>query len=201
MATHGTGAPSAWIQRWSPWIAPGARVLDVACGSGRHVRWFAGRGCRVTGVDRDAAAVAPLVELAEIVVADIESGPWPFAARQFDAVVVTNYLWRARLPDLIACVAPGGVLLYETFAIGQERYGKPSNPAFLLQPGELLRAAATLRVVAYEDGHEAGVPPRCVQRIAAVREGVAGSPPATRYGWLPEDLAGQVKSLDSKDPP
>ena len=200
-AAHGSGPPSAWIRRWSDWIAPGASVLDVACGSGRHLRWFAGRGCRVTGVDRDAAAVAPLVDLAEVVVADIEAGPWPFTGRVFDAVVVTNYLWRARLPDLIACIAPGGVLLYETFASGQETLGKPSNPAYLLQPGELLRATAGLHVVAYEDGHEAGVPPRYVQRIAAVRAGPAGGPPGARYGLLLKDLAGQVKSSDSEDPP
>ena len=117
--SHGTQAASAWVRRWSHLVPLDARVLDVACGSGRHVRWFAQRGCCVTGVDRDGVAVEPLTTIAEIVVADIESGQWPFAGRTFDAVVVTNYLWRERLPDLLASVAPGGVLIYETF--GRQR--------------------------------------------------------------------------------
>ena len=100
--------------------------------------------------------------------ADIENGPWPFAHETFDAVVVTHYLWRPRLPDIVAAVAPGGVLLYETFAAGNETVGKPSRPDFLLQPGELLAASADLRVVAYENGY-LDSPPRFVQRIAAVR--------------------------------
>ena len=165
---HGPGAASPWVQRWSHLVPLGARVLDVACGSGRHVRWFAARGCHVTGVDRDAAATQPLREVAEIVVADVEAGPWPLAGRQFDAVVVTNYLWRPLLPLLAPGLADGGVLLYETFAAGNDSVGKPSNPAFLLQPGELLRAFAMLRVVAYEDVFVA-TPPRFQQRLAAVR--------------------------------
>ena len=91
---HGDEAASAWVRRWSHLVPSGARVLDVACGSGRHVRWFAQRGCKVTGIDRDAAATQPLHAIAEIVDADIENGPWPLEAREFDAVVVTNYLWR-----------------------------------------------------------------------------------------------------------
>ncbi len=166
---HGSLAPSPWVQRWSALVREGARVLDVACGSGRHLRWFAQRGCRVTGVDRDAAAVEPLRALGEIVVADIENGPWPFAGRRFDAVVVTNYLWRPLLPAITASVAEGGVLLYETFAVGNETVGKPSRPDFLLRPGELLQVAAGLRVVAYEDGFLAE-PERYVQRLAAVHE-------------------------------
>lgn len=168
-AAHGSGAPSDWIVRWSPLVPPGATVLDVACGSGRHLRWFAGRGARVTGVDRDAAALQPLAGLGELVVADIEAGPWPFAGRRFDAVVVTNYLWRALLPAIVDSVADGGVLLYETFTRAHAAIGRPSNPAFLLEPGELLRHAQGLHVVAYEDGWLDG-PPRFVQRIAAVRE-------------------------------
>lgn len=179
MHTHGALAPSPWVQRWAALVPSGSSVLDVACGSGRHVRWFAGRGCRVTGVDRDAAAVEPLKALAELVVADIENGPWPLGGRGFDAVVVTNYLWRPLLPTLVASVAPGGVLIYETFALGNETVGKPSRPDFLLRPGELLAAAAGLRVIGYEDGflHE---PDRFVQRLAAVRE-AATSPVAPRY--------------------
>lgn len=176
---HGTLAPSPWVQRWSALVREGASVLDVACGSGRHLRWFAQRSCRVTGVDRDAAAVEPLRALGEIVVADIESGPWPFAGRRFDAVVVTNYLWRPLLPAIMASVAEGGVLLYETFAMGNETVGKPSRPDFLLRPAELLQAAAGLRVVGYEDGFLAE-PDRYVQRLAAVRE-APSSGVAPRY--------------------
>ena len=176
-------APSAWVQRWSHLVPRGARVLDVACGSGRHVHWFAQRGCTVTGVDRDALATQSLSDLAEMVNADIEGGSWPFAARRFDAVVVTNYLWRPRLPDIVASVAPGGILLYETFAVGNETVGKPSNPDFLLRPGELLQAAQGLRVVAFEDGFEAA-PARFVQRIVALR-GAEGSPHPQRHDLAP----------------
>ena len=178
-ALHSTLAPSPWVQRWSHLVAPGATVLDVACGSGRHVRWFAERGCRVTGVDRDAAALAPLAAIGETVVADIENGPWPLGGRRFDAVVVTNYLWRPLMPTLIASIDEGGVLLYETFTHGNATVGKPSNPNFLLHPGELLQAVTGLRVIAYEDGFLAA-PERFVQRIAAVREAPRSADPV-RY--------------------
>jgi len=141
-------------------------VLDLACGSGRHLRWLAARGWQLTGVDRDAAAAEPLRALAEIVVADLEGAPWPLPGRRFDAVVVTNYLWRPLLPRIVESLADGGLLIYETFAVGNETVGRPSRPDFLLQPGELLRATQGLRVVAYEDGFLAA-PPRFVQRIAA----------------------------------
>lgn len=157
------------MQRWSHLVPAGATVLDVACGSGRHLRWFAARGAHVTGVDRDAQALRPLRDLGRIVVADIECGPWPFDGERFDAVVVANYLWRPLLPTLVASVADGGVLIYETFALGNQTVGKPSNPNFLLHPGELLAATAGLRVLGYEDGY-LDDPPRFVQRIAAVRE-------------------------------
>jgi SAM-dependent methyltransferase len=156
-------------------VPPAATVLDVACGGGRHVRWFRARGCSVTGIDRDASAVEPLHAIAEIVVADIENGPWPLPGRRFDAVIVTNYLWRPLLPTLVDSVADGGVLLYETFARGNEAFGRPSNPDFLLRPGELLDAAAGLVVVAYESGR-ADAPARVVQRIAATR--APGASPA-----------------------
>ncbi len=165
---HSGLAPSAWVTRWAHLVAPGGTVLDLACGSGRHVAWLAARGFRVTGVDRDAAAVEPLATQAEIVVADIENGPWPLDDRRFDGIVVTNYLWRPLLPRIVASLAPGGVLVYETFARGHETIGRPSNPDFLLRPGELLEAARGLRVVAYEDGF-LDAPPRLVQRLAAVR--------------------------------
>ena len=195
---HGGQTASAWVQRWSHLVPLGASVLDLACGSGRHVRWFAQRGCRVTGVDRDAAAVAPLVELAEIVVADVESGPWPIEGRSFDAVVVTNYLWRERLADVLASLAPGGVLIYETFATGNETIGKPSNPKFLLRSGELLQAAAGLRVIAFEDGYEPA-PERFVQRIVAARGSPSQTPATQRFRLLPSTLPAQVKSLDSEE--
>ena len=184
-------------------MAPQARVLDVACGAGRHVRWFAQRGCRVTGVDRDGAAMQALANLAEIVVADIENAPWPLPGRSFDAVVVTNYLWRDLLPMLMASVANGGVLIYETFAAGNETVGKPSNPAFLLRPGELLKAMRSLRVVAFEDGFETALnnsAPRFVQRIVAVREPPAAPAPARHLLRPLEASAGQVKSGDSQEP-
>ncbi|MBI5275721.1 MAG: class I SAM-dependent methyltransferase [Burkholderiales bacterium] len=172
---HGTEAPSPWVARWAHLVPPGGTVLDVACGRGRHMRWFRERGHPVTGVDRDPEAIEAIQPLGEAVLADIENGPWPFAGRRFDAVVVTNYLWRPLLPAITACVAEGGVLIYETFAAGNETVGKPSRPDFLLQPGELLRACQDLRVVAYEDGF-LSQPDRFVQRICAVRHLGAGTP-------------------------
>jgi SAM-dependent methyltransferase len=165
---HGSEEASDWIARWSHLVPAGGTVLDLACGRGRHLRWFAARGHRVTGVDRDPMALATLDGVGETIVADVENGPWPLAGRQFDAVIVTNYLWRPLFPAIAAAVAPGGVLLHETFAQGNETVGKPARPDFLLAPGELLRAYAQLRVVAFEDGFREA-PPRFVQRIAAVR--------------------------------
>ena len=170
-------AASPWIRRFTSLLRPGCSVLDVACGGGRHVHWFAQRGHEVVAVDRDAEAVAPLRGIARVVVADIENGPWPLPDEHFGAVVVTNYLWRPLLPRLLASLEDGGVLLYETFAVGNETVGRPRSPDFLLRPGELLDAARDLRVVAFEDGFLDG-PARFVQRIAAVREVPAGAPDA-----------------------
>ncbi|MET0312018.1 MAG: class I SAM-dependent methyltransferase [Burkholderiaceae bacterium] len=175
---HGSGQASAWVRRWSHLVSPGTAVLDVACGAGRHLRWFAGRGHPVTGVDRSPEAVEQARTLGEAVEADLENGPWPFAGRTFGAVVVTNYLWRPLFPAIADCVAPGGVLLYETFASGNETVGKPSRPDFLLKPGELLRAFTGLRVISYEDGFLED-PPRFVQRLAAIRE--VHEEPGKRY--------------------
>lgn len=172
---HGTEAPSPWIVRWSHLVPAGGTVLDLACGRGRHLRWFAGRGHAVTGVDRDDDALAGAARVGETLTADIENGPWPLGGRRFDAVVVTNYLWRPLFPRILESVAPGGVLLYETFAQGNETVGKPSRPDFLLAPGELLRACDGLRVVAFEDGF-LDTPPRFLQRIAAVRERPGATP-------------------------
>jgi len=161
--------PSPWIVRWAGAISPQGTVLDLACGSGRHVRYLAALGLRVTAVDRDRQALAHLHGLAaEVIEADLEGRPWPLPGRHFDAVVVTNYLWRALLPAIAGSVAEGGLLLYETFALGQEKIGRPTNPDFLLRPGELLSAAQGLHVVAYEDG-VAQSPPQRVQRLAAWR--------------------------------
>jgi SAM-dependent methyltransferase len=151
-------------------------VLDVACGSGRHVRWLAEQGGRVTALDRDADALAGLSSVAEVVQADIEGAAWPLPGRRFDAVLVTNYLHRPLFPLLLASLCDGGVLIYETFAHGHQTVGRPSRPDFLLQPGELLAATQGLRVVAYEDGF-ADTPPRFVQRVVAIRE-AASDPPA-----------------------
>jgi SAM-dependent methyltransferase len=171
LSPHGSEAPSPWVRRWSHLLAPHSSVLDVACGQGRHMAWLAGLGHAVCGVDRSAQALAVAGQYGETVQADIEHGPWPLMAgaqvRQFGAVVVTNYLWRALFPTLLASLAPGGVLIYETFTQGNETVGKPSRPAFLLQPGELLRVCQRLRIVAYEDGFVAQ-PARFVQRIVAV---------------------------------
>ena len=175
---HGNEPPSRWVQRWSHLVVPGGVVLDVACGHGRHARWFYERNHPVALVDRSQAAIDSIAEAIpaqrmQAVVADIENGPWPFAGRRFDAVVVTNYLWRPLMPVLLDSLAPGGVLIYETFTQGNETVGKPSRPDFLLRTGELLALCRDLRVVAFEDGFESGPEgqtPRFVQRIAAVRE-------------------------------
>lgn len=164
--------PSPWVTRWSRLIAAGGSVLDLACGSGRHLRWLAGQGFAVTGVDHDAQALAGLSPFGRTVAADLENGPWPLAGESFDAIVVANYLWRPLWPMLLASLADGGVLIYETFAVGNEAYGKPSNPDFLLRPGELLEACRGLQVVAFEDGL-LDQPLRRVQRIAAVNDAAA----------------------------
>ncbi|WP_225784905.1 bifunctional 2-polyprenyl-6-hydroxyphenol methylase/3-demethylubiquinol 3-O-methyltransferase UbiG [Xenophilus sp. Marseille-Q4582] len=180
---HPLHPPSDWLLRWAHLIPAGGRVLDVACGPGRHLHWLHAQGFAPTGVDRDPAALASLAPLAqagaEIVEADIEDGPWPFAGRAFDAVLVTNYLWRPRLPDIAAAVAPGGLLIYETFAQGQESVGRPARAEFLLAPGELLRLAAGegLRVLAYEDGFLEAPAPRFVQRLVAARGAAAPGTP------------------------
>ncbi len=171
-STHDAGPACDWVQRWTQLLPSGAAVLDVACGRGRHMKWFAQNGHPVTGLDRSVAAIDAAGAFGQAVLADIETNPWPLIEngqiRQFDAVVVTNYLWRPLFPVILQCLAPGGVLIYETFAQGNETVGKPARPEFLLQPGELLRAFKELHVIAFEDGF-LEKPPRFVQRIAAVR--------------------------------
>ena len=159
------------MARWAACLPPGASVLDFAGGSGRNLPPLLARSAMVTLADRDAGALAALPPAVQRVCADLESGPWPFRGRRFDAVVCCNYLHRPRLDLLMALIAPGGLLLYETFAQGNERYGRPSNPAFLLRRGELFGAAvrAGLEVLAFEDGHVREPRPAMVQRICAVR--------------------------------
>ena len=163
--------PSPWVQRWTHLAKPGGTVLDIACGHGRHMAWLAAQGFAVTGVDRNLEALQAASASGEVVQADIENAAWPLMhagqPRPFDVVVVTNYLWRALFPTILNSLSPGGLLLYETFAAGNETVGKPSRPDFLLQPGELLQMCHGLHVVAYENGFLPR-PERFVQRIAAV---------------------------------
>ncbi len=160
--------------RFAGLIPAGATVLDVACGRGRHARWLEARGWRVTGIDRDAAALAASGS-GERIAFDLEAGvPWPIGDRRFGAVVVTNYLHRPSFPALLAALDDGGVLIYETFAAGNARFGKPGNPDFLLMPGELLDRCAGLAIVAFEDGLVGAPPHASVQRICAVAAREAG---------------------------
>jgi SAM-dependent methyltransferase len=171
MHGHLDAAPSAWVRRWAGWIRPGGAVLDVACGTGRHARFLAQLGFEVDAVDRDRALFEDPPPNVAVLEADLEAGPWPYAGRRFDGVVVTNYLHRPLLPALVESLERGGLLVYETFATGNERFGKPSNPAFLLRPGELLEAVhGRLRVLAYEDLVVEEPRPAAVQRICARRE-------------------------------
>jgi SAM-dependent methyltransferase len=162
---------SPWVRRFAPSIPAGGPVLDLAAGGGRHTRFFLDRGHPVTAVDRDISGLAGTAGL-EVIQADLEDGsPWPLGGRRFAGVIVTNYLHRPLLPAIVTSVAPGGCLIYETFAVGNERFGKPGNPDFLLRPGELLAAVrGRLRVLAYENVEITEPRPAVVQRIAARRE-------------------------------
>src|SRR5690554_3101470 len=157
-------APSPWVTRFAPLVRAGGSVLDLACGSGRHARWLAAHGYAVEAVDRDTEALAGLHGLAGVSTrqTDLENGLWPYEGVQFDGIVVTNYLYRPRFAELLACLVPDGVLIYETFMTGNERFGKPSNPDFLLRPHELLeRLAGDFAIVAFEQG-EVTAPRRAV---------------------------------------
>lgn len=163
---------SAWVERFAAGVEPGSQVLDVACGGGRHFPLFLARGCQIIGVDRDLSEAQRRwgdTTSVQLIQADLETGqPPPFQGQRFAAVVVTNYLWRPLLDEIISAVGPAGLLVYETFMRGNERYGRPSNPEFLLEPQELLRAVrGKLAVVAFEQVHLTD-PNRLVQRIAAV---------------------------------
>ena len=166
--------PSPWVVRHAQSIPARGKVLDLACGSGRHARFLAGLGYPVLAVDRDPEALAGLSTIEGITtrLLDLEGEEWPLAGQVFDGIVVTNYLWRPRLPDVLALLAPGGALIYETFMVGNAAYGKPSNPDFLLQAGELrqLAAAAGLREVDYAEGYVASPKPAMRQAVCAIRD-------------------------------
>jgi len=169
-SSHPPLPPSSWVLRFADLVPSGGPVLDLAAGQGRHSRAFLDRGHPVTAIDRSTAALTGLAPAnIEILTADLEGAPWPLGKRRFAGVVVTNYLYRPLLPAIVSAVAPGGALIYETFAAGNERFGKPASPEHLLQPGELLEAVRNrLRVIAYEN-LELTTPKRCVvQRVAAV---------------------------------
>ena len=173
-ATHSAAlAASPWVERFAPALAAGGSVLDLACGGGRHGRLLLARGHPVTLLDRDITGVADLAtcESAEIIQADLEDGsPWPLGQRVFDAVVITNYLHRPLFANILACIAPDGALIYETFAVGNERFGQPRNPAFLLRPGELREwLEPELEILACEQLTVEQPRPGVVQRIAARR--------------------------------
>ena len=185
-ALHGESLPvSAWVARFSHLVPRTGEsegtVLDVASGAGRNARHFLTNGYRVAAIDRDTSALADLARnpSCEIVTSDLESGaPFPLSGRRFAAVVVTNYLHRPLIPELVAAVEPGGVLIYETFAAGNERFGHPRNPDFLLRPGELLEAVrGKLRVIAFEEGFIAAPRPAVIERICAQCL-LPGAPPA-----------------------
>ena len=164
--------PSPWVKRFAPLIVAGGTILDLACGNGRHARFLEGSGWQVDAVDRDPQALAALAGIVRITPrqADLESGNWPYPDRRFDGIVVTNYLHRPLFPLLVDALAVGGALIYETFMLGNERFGRPSNPDFLLRPNELLEAfGGHLTLVAFEQGETAQPQPAMMQRLCAVK--------------------------------
>jgi SAM-dependent methyltransferase len=175
---HGAHDPSPWVVRFASLIPSGGQVLDVASGTGRHTRWLLDRGYDVVAVDRDVSGLDDIREhdRLEVVEVDLEDGePFPLRNRRFAGVVVTNYLYRPILDELVSTVASGGALIYETFSAGNERFGRPTRPEFLLRRGELLDVVrGEFRVVAFEDLVVDQPRPAAVQRIAVVRDPETG---------------------------
>ena len=166
-AEHLDLAPSAWVVRWADLVTAGT-VLDLACGSGRHAKFFLERGVKVVAVDRKPQDIPG----ARFIQADLEGGkPWPLPGEQFDGIVVTNYLYRPLFPKILESLKPGAILIYETFMLGNERFGKPSNPEFLLRPGELLEVFSDLEIKGFEEGEVKTPKPAMIQRLCAVRAG------------------------------
>lgn len=171
--------PSAWVRRFAPLIAAGGTVLDLACGGGRHSRLLAAQGLEVEAVDNDAEALAALQGQPGIHTrcADLEGGPWPYHGRVFSAVVVSNFLWRPLLPALVAALDQGGMLIYETFMVGNEVFRGPANPAYLLRSNELLDVVrGRINVLAFEQGQVDSPAPAMVQRLCAQRGGALRLP-------------------------
>jgi SAM-dependent methyltransferase len=167
VSAHAAAAPSAWVLRWAPLITHGT-VLDVACGSGRHAKLFLDRKLKVVAIDREPQVIPG----ARFIRADLEDGsPWPLPGERFEGIVVTNYLNRPLMGILEESLSVGGVLIYETFMAGNERFGRPSNPAFLLRPGELREAFKDLTLKAFEEGEVTEPKPAMIQRLCAVRTG------------------------------
>jgi SAM-dependent methyltransferase len=170
-----TGPVSVWVQRWLRCLPPGARVLDLAAGGGRHSRLAASAGLRVLAVDRDAEALSRIADASDGQIdtccIDLESGPWILEPGAFDAVIVTNYLFRPRFALLCGLLAPGGLLILETFGLGNAAYGRPARPDFLLREGEAFDRvrSAGLVVLGYESGYVAQPRPAIVQRVCAAR--------------------------------
>ena len=209
-------APSVWVNRFLPLIKPGGLVLDLAAGSGRHVRLLRDCGFAVCAVDRDTTALlafaGPCCEVRRI---DLETDDRTHLGDDYNGIIVTNYLHRPLLPAIARALAPGGVLIYETFARGNERFGRPRNPDFLLRPGELLEAFTTLTVVAFEQGEVTVPRPAVLQRLAAVLGPMGPLPQAVdlmtggsaahvtfnlaialRHPWLPGSAAPLSSALD-----
>src|SRR6266404_3014920 len=155
---------SEWVRRWADLVTTGP-VLDVASGAGRHAVFFAERGLEVVAVDREPQ----LIPRVQFVKADLEAGPWPFAGQRFAAIIVTNYLHRPLFAAIEAALAEDGVLIYETFMVGNEKFGRPSNPAFLLREAELLQAFPRLTPLAFEQGYVERPKAAMIQRLCAQR--------------------------------
>jgi len=179
-----TAAPSSWVVEHAGLIRKGGRVLDLACGGGRHAVWLAAQGYLVDAVDRDPEAIAAMQGIANINadIADLETGNWPATDQRYDVVcddahdgiydgiIVSRYLFRPLLSVLPSMLKPGGVLIYETFMVGNERYGRPSNPDYLLRPDELKSVyAPLLEIRAFEQGEVEEPVPAVMQRICAVK--------------------------------